>query len=313
VDLNADKLIDWAYSTAVLGDDGNAIEELVKEYIANNNEIEDQVNSFINWQCAKIGAGSFASGLGGIITLPIAIPSSVALNLYINVRLVAGIAYLGGHDVKNDNVKTVVLATLVGSSVQEVLKSVGASIASNGSKQLLSKVSSATLRDINKIVGYRLLSKAGSTSIINLSKFIPIVSGLVSSGIDIYLTKKIAQIAKGVFIKEDQITAELFEIEKNYIGICINLLMVDAKLESEEIIALSNLIDEVLIDSVAREQMKSQLNSGDLLPINFELMKSDKQLSENLINRLQELSMIDGKITTAELKYITEVINNINS
>jgi hypothetical protein len=59
--------------------------------------------------------------------------------------------------------------------------------------------------------------------------------------------------------------------------------------------------------------MKSQLNSGDLLPINFELMKSDKQLSENLINRLQELSMIDGKITTAELKYITEVINNINS
>jgi hypothetical protein len=31
MDLNADKLIDWAYSTAVLGDDGNAIEELVKE------------------------------------------------------------------------------------------------------------------------------------------------------------------------------------------------------------------------------------------------------------------------------------------
>lgn len=312
MNLNVDKIIDWAYSTAVLGDDGNAIEELVKEYIDKNNEIEDQVNSFINWQCAKIGVGSFASGLGGIITLPIAIPSSVALNLYINVRLVAGIAYLGGHDVKNDNVKTVVLATLVGSSVQEVLKSVGANIASSGSKQLLSKVSSATLRDVNKIVGYRLLSKAGSTSLINLSKFIPIVSGIVSSGIDIYLTKKIALIAKGVFIIEEEITSELFEIEKNYIGICINLLKVDAKLESEEIKALSSLIDEVLIESNSREQMKLQLKSDDLLPINFELIKSDKQLSDNLINRLQELSMIDGKITTAELKYISEVINNIN-
>ncbi|MFD3294046.1 hypothetical protein SKC35_10135 [Aquirufa sp. KTFRIE-69F] len=313
MDLNADKLIDWAYSAAVLGDNGEAIEELVQDYITQNNEIEDQVNSFINWQCAKIGAGSFASGLGGIITLPIAVPSSVALNLYINVRLVAGIAYLGGHDVKNDNVKTVVLATLVGSSVQEVLKSVGANIASKGSKQLLSKVSSTTLRDINKIVGCRLLSKAGSTSLINLSKFIPIISGIVSSGIDIYLTKKIAQIAKGIFIKEEKITSELFEIEKNYIGVCINLLKVDTKLESEEIIALSTLIDEVLIDSVSREQMKFQLNSEDLLPINFELIKSDEQLSENLINRLQELSMIDGKITTAELKYISEVINKINS
>ena len=311
MDLDFDKTIDWAYNTAVLGDDGKAIEKFTKDYLTGAGKIEEKVDRFINWECAKIGAGSLVEDLAGVIILPEDTPNSVTFNLFLNVRLVAGIAFLGGHNVKDENIKKLVLATLIGNNSDEVFSKAGGNLNKTG-KMIFEEVSSAAVRDINKLIGLRFVPNVGK-NLVNLSKFIPIVSGLVSSGIDIYLTKKIAQIAKGVFIKEEQITSELFEIERNYVGICINLLLVDGKLESDEIGAIATLIDELLHDSEAREQMKLQLNTGNLLPIDFELMKSDKQLSENLINRLQELSMIDGQITTAELKYISEVINKINS
>lgn len=86
--------IKWAYSTAVIGSDGKNIEELVKEFNVEGKSPIDQIDEFINWLCAKVGLGSFAAGLGGFITMPISLPAAIGVNLYINIRLVAGIAYI---------------------------------------------------------------------------------------------------------------------------------------------------------------------------------------------------------------------------
>ena len=37
-----------------------------------------QLDNFISWQVAKCGTSGFLTGLGGLITLPVAIPANIA-------------------------------------------------------------------------------------------------------------------------------------------------------------------------------------------------------------------------------------------
>ena len=52
---------------------------------------------------------------------------------------------------------------------------------------------------LNRAVGFRLLTKAGAKGIVNLSRIVPIVGGLISGGIDAATTRAIAAAAKQIF------------------------------------------------------------------------------------------------------------------
>ena len=76
-------------------------------------------------QVLKCGTSGFLTGLGGLITLPVAIPANIGSVLYVQLRMVAGIAKLGGYDIKSDQVQTMVYLALTGSALKDVVKQVG--------------------------------------------------------------------------------------------------------------------------------------------------------------------------------------------
>ncbi len=72
-------------------------------------------------------AGGFLTGLGGFVTLPVALPVNVAEFYLLATRMVASIACLRGYDLRQPEVRSAVLLTLVGADSDDLLKKAGVS------------------------------------------------------------------------------------------------------------------------------------------------------------------------------------------
>lgn len=172
--------------------------DLADEYRASGRTPDECVSNFIDWQTAKAGAGGFVAGLGGFATLPVAIPADLTFTTYLQLRMIATIGLLHGWDAKSDRFKTVALVCLIGSSGAEAVRSAGVHVGTKISANLLSKIPGSVLLQINRQVGFRLITKAGTTGVINLSKLVPILGGLVSGGLNAVTTREIGRFAHTV-------------------------------------------------------------------------------------------------------------------
>lgn len=94
------------------------IEDLAKDYLEKNSSPEITAKELIKYQIAKCGTSGFVSGLGGALTLP----ANVTGVLYIQLRMIAAIAFMGGFEIQSDQVQTIAYACLTGSAVSDVLR-----------------------------------------------------------------------------------------------------------------------------------------------------------------------------------------------
>lgn len=194
----------WAYDAALDGIPGfGTLDELVASYLRDGTKVDDAIESLIAWQIGKAGTAGFITGLGGLLTLPAAIPANLASVLFIQLRLIAGIAKMRGYDVHSDQVKSLCVACLAGSAVTDVLKDVGIKLGTQLGKQAIKQIAGTTLVRINQAVGFRLVTKAGSTGLVNLTKMVPFIGGIVGGTFDAVMTATIAQAAKSVFTPID--------------------------------------------------------------------------------------------------------------
>ena len=66
-------VLNWSYEKAVNGVPGlDSAYDLAADYTKSNESLYSQANSLIRWQNTKAGTSGFLTGLGGIITLPVA-------------------------------------------------------------------------------------------------------------------------------------------------------------------------------------------------------------------------------------------------
>ena len=68
------------------------------------------------------------------------------------------------------------------------------------SASLIKKIPFAVIKQINKAVGFRLVTKFGQKGVINLGKCIPVVGGVIGGGMDLLSTRTIAKAAQKLFI-----------------------------------------------------------------------------------------------------------------
>ncbi len=172
--------------------------DLYEEYKKSGKTPEQCVDNFINWQTSKAAAGGFILGLPGLAFGIVTIPADLTMTTYLQMRMVAVISLLYGWDPKSDRVKTIALISLLGSGAGEALRSAGITIGTKITANLIKKIPGRVLIQINKAIGMRLITKAGSTGVINLTKFVPIVGGLVSGGLNAVTTRKIGQAAQSI-------------------------------------------------------------------------------------------------------------------
>jgi uncharacterized protein (DUF697 family) len=194
--------ITWAYDRIIEEDVGglSGAEHLAIKYQAQCQNNEEAIDSLIKWQAMQAGTAGFVTGLGGIFTLPIAIPANLVSVIYLQLRMIATIAHLRGYDIKSDKVRAFVIACLAGSSVSDILKDIGVQVGAKFTQKAIQQISGATLVKINQAVGIRLVTKAGTTGVVNLSKVVPFIGGAVSGAFDATTTYAIGSAAKALFV-----------------------------------------------------------------------------------------------------------------
>jgi len=195
------EVLNWSYDKAVNGVVGlDSAYDLAKDYKKTDDSLYNQVNSLIRWQNTKAGTSGFITGLGGIITLPVAIPANVASVMYVQIRMIAAIAHMGGHNLNDDRVRSLVFVCLTGNAAKDILKDVGIVVGKKLAENAIKNISGKTITAINKKVGFRLLTKFGEKGAINLGKTIPLFGGIVGATFDSMTTNTIGNIARDTFI-----------------------------------------------------------------------------------------------------------------
>jgi hypothetical protein len=153
---------------------------------------------------AKGGVGGFVTGVGGFVTMPIALPANV-VEFYVGAtRMVAGIAHLRGYDVDDPQVRTAVLLALVGSDADEVLARVGLTGGPGKALGLAAQqLPPAGLLMLNKAIGFRILRSVGEKAFSRLGRGVPLAGGVLGGGIDMWMMKRIADHAMNEFPSKD--------------------------------------------------------------------------------------------------------------
>jgi hypothetical protein len=175
--------------------------ELARDYLNDPKyrDHHDRVDSLINWETTKNFTTGFLSGLGGFVTMPLTVPAGLGAAWIIQARLVGTVATVYGHDVADDRVRTLALLSIAGDAGKEVVKRMGIDLSQRAGKAALGKVSGRTLIEINKRVGFRLLTKAGTTGVVNLSRGIPVLGGLMAGTIDATALRVVGRAARHNF------------------------------------------------------------------------------------------------------------------
>ena len=194
-------LLDVCYDKALQGvlPGEKSIEELAEDYLAKTSSREKAIDKLIGYQTVLCGTNGFITGLGGLLVLPVAIPTNILSTIYIQLRMIAAIAYINGYDIYSDQVRTIAYACLTGSSTTKVLKNVGIKIGEKVVINVIKKIPVEVLVKINQQVGFRLVTKFGQKGLVNFGKMIPLVSGVVGGVFDTGMTLTIGNIAKKVF------------------------------------------------------------------------------------------------------------------
>lgn len=194
--------LDTCYEKIVAGNSAvPGCEQVAQEYLTKYKDPEVAAKKYIANQVAKCTTSGFVTSLGGFLTLPVAIPANIASVLYVQLKMIATLAVIGGYNPTDDEVQTLAYLCLTGQSIADVCKQTGVQIANKLTYTFVSKkIPGTLLTKINRAVGTKLITKAGTKSAITLTKMVPIAGGVVGAGFDYVGTKVIANKAYKTFI-----------------------------------------------------------------------------------------------------------------
>jgi EcsC protein family len=157
------------------------------------------IDAVVRQHLRLAAAGGFVTGLGGFVTLPVALPVNVAEFYLLATRMVAATACLRGYDLGQPEIRSAVLLTLVGADSDDLLKKAGVTPTGRLANLAAERLPGPALMMVNKGVGFHLLSQIGRKSLPRFGKAVPLVGGAIGAGVDTYLLRRIADHARHEF------------------------------------------------------------------------------------------------------------------
>lgn len=179
-------------------------QQVAEEHADGFDDVEEAIERLIRTHVRLAAGAGFVTSLGGFVTLPITVPAGVGGRYLIATRMCAAIAHLRGHDVHSEEVRSAIMVSLLGSAGTEVLKNAGVQIGTKSTTAALRRLPGKVLIEINKKVGYRLLTKFGQRGVINLAKLVPAVGGVIGATVDGVGCRTIGVYAKSTFVARDR-------------------------------------------------------------------------------------------------------------
>lgn len=187
-----------------LGIDGkgffHSAAQVADEALAEHHDPEAAADAIVRSHVRLGAAAGFLTSVGGFITLPVALPANVLGFYLVATRMTAGIAKVRGYDLRQEEIRTAVLLTLVGADADDLLKKAGmASVGGTLSNLAAQRLPGPAMMIIQKGVGFRLLATAGRNMFVRLGKIVPIVGGVVGAGLDGFMQHRVSVSAKREF------------------------------------------------------------------------------------------------------------------
>ena len=177
--------LDWLYAR-VAGDLGTSLVPAGGE---------GDIDHWIRVAYTQAGAAGFVTNLGGVLTLPVALPANFLGTAAVQMRLIAKIASARGYDLQSDEVKAFVFACLLGNAAVDALKDAGVRIGV--------RLAPMVLQRLNQTVLSRLLVRFGALGAVNLTKVVPLLGGVVGGGLDAASTRVVGRMAKRMFVRRE--------------------------------------------------------------------------------------------------------------
>lgn len=161
---------------------------------------DDAIDSIVSTHTKLAATGGFVTGLGGFVTLPVALPANVVGFYVVATRMVAAIATVRGYDVRRDEVRTAILLALSGDDATEILRKAGGGmITGRATSFALDKLPPGALMAVNKGVAFRIVVQLGEKSLGRLGRMVPLAGGVIGGGIDAYFMQRLARHARKEF------------------------------------------------------------------------------------------------------------------
>lgn len=199
------KILDNCYEACLNGipkvsDDVRIVAD---EYLNKYKNKETACKKMLDNQIIKCTTSGFITGFGGILTLPVSLPANITSVIYVQMRMIACAAYMGGYDLSSDETRTFIYACLAGVAVNGLIKQASLKFGVKFANVLIKKIPGKVLTKINQKVGMRFITKFGTKGIINLGKMVPGVGAVIGGSLDFIETKVIANRAYKWFIEND--------------------------------------------------------------------------------------------------------------
>ncbi|HJN15124.1 MAG TPA: EcsC family protein [Armatimonadota bacterium] len=187
-----EQLVDWAIKSA--GDVEAYVDKLREQ---NPHLTDDQLaRKIVSQKSMKSGFVGFATGLPGLTALPATVPIDVVATWKIQVTLALAIAYVYGHTGKTTDFKTDLSIIVMGDAAKEALKQFSIEASKAVTQRVVNKyVTREMMKQIWKVFGRKIITKAGEKSLTSFTKMVPGVGGLVGFAFDWAATKAFGQFA----------------------------------------------------------------------------------------------------------------------
>jgi uncharacterized protein (DUF697 family) len=160
------------------------------------------IESLIDRHVAMASAQGFVMNLGGVATLPVAIPANLTGVAIVQVRMVAAIAHLRGYDLNDNRVRTaLVMCLLGGEQVVKLIKEgklptspMAVATAPVFDPDLDQRVAEEVVSDLAGRIG-------GKNIALVVTKRIPLVGGGIGAVMDGVATAQIGKYAKSELVR----------------------------------------------------------------------------------------------------------------
>lgn len=175
--------------------------DLAAQYLADPRYADDEerVAAMVRRETRKNFTSGFLTGLGGFITLPVAIPAALAASWVLQARLAGAIASIYGHDLRSERVRTKILLSLAGDVAREAMKDLGLKAEGRLTRRAVDQIPGRALVEINKRIGARMLARMGQRVVLKFPRAVPLLGGVVGGSLDAVVCRMVGRTAKAMF------------------------------------------------------------------------------------------------------------------
>ncbi|MCD2256147.1 EcsC family protein [Agrilactobacillus fermenti] len=198
------KSLQYGFEKAMQGTTGRkvnakSIHQLTTKYMAQYHDPEKAIKALVNQSRLLTATTGAVTNFGGLLTIPVSLPTELVTTLFVNIRVIGSIAYLRGYELTDPKVRALMLAALAGNSGIDHFKQ---ALIKSSTRYLQGRLNQAFFDKVTAQLSHFLFKQFSINAATATVKIIPVVSAAIGGVTEAISTTAVAKAADAVFKPE---------------------------------------------------------------------------------------------------------------